>query len=303
MPSELYTISYASLGVKLRLKILQEVKRERSSFLNHITGDVNFIALALQKETTILTIHDLESFEREGKLTHHFIRFFWLYLPLKRVKYITVISEASKNKLLHSFCFLKTADIKVIPNCLTSNIQFSEKEFDAQQPVILQIGTKENKNLPNLINAIAPLQCILIIVGQLNTMIRQLLKEQSIKYENFVNISNEEIQALYRRCDLVTLVSTFEGFGLPILEGNAAGRPVITSDLSSMPEVAGDAALLVNPYDITAIREAIVSVVQSPELRLDLIRKGQKNIRRFAPETVAAQYVELYRRVIALNEA
>lgn len=103
--ADLYTIRHVSLGLKSRLKLLQEVKQERSPVVNHITGDVNFIALALDGKNTILTIHDLESFERKEKLQHHLIRFFWLYLPLKRVKYITVISEASKNKLLHEFPF------------------------------------------------------------------------------------------------------------------------------------------------------------------------------------------------------
>lgn len=185
---------------------------------------------------------------------------------------------------------------------MTSKIQFSENEFNAQEPVILQIGAKENKNLPNLIEAIASLRCRLLIVGQMTEQVKQLLNDNCICYENYVNISNNQIQNMYRRCDLITLISKFEGFGLPILEGNAAGKPVITSNISSMPEVAGNAAVLVNPDDVSAIRAAINSVIQSSELRNDLIKKGRENIRRFAPETVAAQYVELYRRVIASNE-
>ena len=283
--------------------MLQEVKRERSPLVNHITGEVNFIALALDGQKTILTIHDLESLDRKQKLPHHLIRFFWLYLPLKRVQYVTVISEASKRKLLQGFPFLKEEAVKVIPNCLTSDIDFSEKELNPQEPVILQVGTKENKNLPNLIQAIAPLSCRLLLVGQLSEELKQQLSDNGITYENFVNISNEEVKELYRRCDIVTLISLYEGFGLPILEGNAAGRPVITSNISSMPEAAGDAALLVDPSSVVSIREAIVSLVDSPALREDLIRKGQKNILKFTPEAVATQYVQLYKQIIAAHEA
>ena len=303
MPSELCIIQHASRGLKCRWQMLQEVKRERSLLVNHITGEVNFIALALDRQRTILTIHDLESLDRKQKFPHYLIRFFWLYLPLKRVQYVTVISEASKRKLLQGFPFLKEEAVKVIANCLTSDIDFSEKKLNPQEPVILQIGTKENKNLPNLIKAIAPLNCRLLLVGQLSEEIRQLLSENGIVFENFVNISNEEIKVLYRQCDIVTLVSLYEGFGLPILEGNAAGRPVITSNISSMPEAAGDAALLVDPTSVVGIREAIVSLVDSQALRVDLIRKGRKNILRFTPEAVATQYVQLYKQIIAAHEA
>ena len=123
------------------------------------------------------------------------------------------------------------------------------------------------------------------------------LRENGVDFEPVVGLSSEEVVALYRECDLVTFVSTCEGFGLPIIEGNAVGRAVITSNLSSMPEVAGDAALLVDPFDVSAIRSAIQAVIDNRELREALIQKGVKNVERFSARTIANRYAELYREV------
>ena len=88
----------------------------------------------------------------------------------------------------------------------------------------------------------------------------------------------------------------YEGFGLPILEAQATGRPVITSNEASMPEVAGDAAILVNPYEVVEIKEAVEKIISDKKLREDLIKKGIENIKRFTPEKIAENYASLYRK-------
>jgi len=89
-------------------------------------------------------------------------------------------------------------------------------------------------------------------------------------------------------------VSTYEGFGLPIVEANAVGRPVITSNVCSMPEVAGDAAFLVDPFDVEDIRRGVLLLINDSHLRRDLVRRGFLNVRRFSIESVATQYRSLY---------
>ena len=96
---------------------------------------------------------------------------------------------------------------------------------------------------------------------------------------------------------MISFCSLLEGFGLPILEAQATGRPVITSNLSSMPEVAGNGALLVDPYDVNAIRKGILRIIQDGALRENLIVKGLENVKRFSPQKVADAYVELYRLI------
>jgi glycosyltransferase involved in cell wall biosynthesis len=103
----------------------------------------------------------------------------------------------------------------------------------------------------------------------------------------------------YCAADLVSFVSTYEGFGLPILEANAVGRPVVTSNVSSMPEVAGDAACLVDPFDVASIRSGILRTIEDREYRERLICNGFDNVQRYVPEKVTYKYIELYRRICA----
>jgi glycosyltransferase involved in cell wall biosynthesis len=113
-----------------------------------------------------------------------------------------------------------------------------------------------------------------------------------------MNLTRSEIVQQYESADMIVLPSTIEGFGLPILEANAVGRPVVTSNLSSMPEVAGDAACLVDPYDVESIRAGITRVLKEVQYRDDLVTNGLLNVQRFRANLIAAEYLRLYRRVI-----
>jgi glycosyltransferase involved in cell wall biosynthesis len=108
---------------------------------------------------------------------------------------------------------------------------------------------------------------------------------------------------LYRKADLVSFVSTYEGFGLPIIEAQATGRPVLTSGLHSMPEVAGDGAWFVDPFDVESIRSGFRALLGERTLRERLVAAGLRNVKRFDPRTVARQYSDLYREVAAEAEA
>ena len=110
-------------------------------------------------------------------------------------------------------------------------------------------------------------------------------------------LTDGELVEAYRRCNMVVFASLYEGFGLPILEAQAIGRPVITSNFGAMKEAAGEGALLVDPYSVESIREAILRVKNEPELREELIAKGLRNVERFRAETVAMKYAEIYRKL------
>ncbi len=110
-------------------------------------------------------------------------------------------------------------------------------------------------------------------------------------------LSQPQIIAEYHRCDLVLFASTYEGFGMPILEAQAIGRPVVTSTIASMPEVAGDAAELVDPFDPLSIRAGVTRVLTSTSRQESLIARGFANLPRFAPTVVAQAYASLYREV------
>jgi glycosyltransferase involved in cell wall biosynthesis len=100
-------------------------------------------------------------------------------------------------------------------------------------------------------------------------------------------VSEDELAALYRGALFLVFPSFYEGFGLPIIEAFACGTPVITSNVTSMPEIAGDAALLVDPHDVDAIAEAMVRLASSPELRKTLVARGYERIGTFSWDAVA----------------
>jgi glycosyltransferase involved in cell wall biosynthesis len=101
----------------------------------------------------------------------------------------------------------------------------------------------------------------------------------------------------YVDSDLLLFPSTYEGFGMPILEAQATGRAVVTSDVASMPYVAGDAACLVNPFSVDSIREGVLKVITEASYRDDLVAKGLENVYRFRPEVIVNSYFDLYREI------
>jgi glycosyltransferase involved in cell wall biosynthesis len=273
--------------------------QKRQGQINHITGEVYYIALVLKGQNTVLTIHDIDSLSSSNKLKNLLLQYFWLELPARRVKYVTVVSEYSKKRLLDATS-IAINKVVVIPNSVTftKNDFRPKKHINKQEPILLQVGTKSNKNLEKLVSAIRGLSCKLIIIGKLSEEQMNQLKANSINYEQYHALDYTEVIALYYRADIVTFVSTYEGFGMPIIEANALGRPVITSTTASMPEVAGTGALLVNPHDTLKIREAIDKLILDDEFRSELVTLGYKNAQRFKPEAVTAMYEELYERVL-----
>lgn len=284
--------------------LLQNIKFARQNTntgnVNHITGDVHYLALGLPPSKTILTIHDLRILELAPSLKRKLLKLFWFSLPVRSVRYVTVISQATKEELLRELS-VKPEKVRVIPNCVSPHFTYSPKVFCQEQPRILHLGTKENKNLEGLIQALEGISCHLRIIGNLTKQQQELLEKLSITYSNAHNLSFEQVVEEYKLADIVSFVSFYEGFGMPIVEAQATGRPVITSNVSSMPEVAGEGALLVNPHHPEEMRKGLLRLIDEPQLRQELVDKGLKNLERFQPEAVARQYAELYREIMETN--
>jgi len=287
---------YQSKGLFKRIFITIQAAFNQGD-INHITGDIHFVALFLKKKKTILTVHDIGSVLNKPGIKGKILRFFWFTMPFKRVKYITVISEFTKKEILQTFK-VNPDKIVVIPDCVSPQISFSDYEFNTKQPNILQIGTKQNKNLECIISAIKDTPCKLTILGKLSEKQTALLEKNTIRFENQFNLDYPGVLDLYKKADMLVFASTYEGFGVPVLEAQATGRPVITSNISPMKEVAGEGALLVDPYSIDDIRNGIQQIISDPELRQSLIRKGRENLKNYSAKAVAEKYYELYKKTL-----
>jgi glycosyltransferase involved in cell wall biosynthesis len=111
-------------------------------------------------------------------------------------------------------------------------------------------------------------------------------------------IETEDLVGLYNLATFTLFPSFYEGFGFPILESQACGTPVITSNLSSMEEISGNSTFLVNPASVESIVEAILRVKEDRELRKDLIDKGLLNVKKYSWEKTAQETVNVYEKVI-----
>ena len=275
--------------------------RPRHADLYHVTGHIHYMGLVLPPDRTVLTIHDLRFLNNRTGLRRFVLKKLFLDWPLKRLKYITAISEATRQEIA-KMGGIDPGRIRVIENPLRTEFVFRrEKPFDSERPVILQIGTMRNKNIPNLVRAISGLSCRLVIIGKIDGELVELLGEHNVEFENKFDLSDGELVSEYEQSDIVTFCSTYEGFGLPIIEAQAMRKPVVTSDRSPMKEVAAAGAVLVDPDSVASIRSSIVQLTKDEALRKQIVEAGVANVKRFSAPAIAKAYVDLYQEVLRSN--
>jgi len=284
-------LDYSGASPMVLLKNLLGFKKDRER-LYHITGDVHYMALHTGR-TTILTIHDVKSATQGHFLKQFYIRLFWFWLPAFLVKRITVISEFTKHELVNIIPFAKKK-IQVVHNPVNPMLKAAPFTFNTAMPNILLIGTKPNKNLERSFEALKNIPCQLTIIGRLSENQLMLLKKFEIDFVNKLNLNFDGVIECYKNCDLLCFASTYEGFGMPIIEAQAVGRPVVTSNLGAMKEVAADCALLVDPFDVDSIRCGINKIIGDPNLRHTLIQKGLENVERFSIRVITDNYIDIY---------
>lgn len=261
----------------------------------HITGDIQYVACFMNPKKTVMTIHDMVSLHNPAVPWYSRILCYWLwyYFPLKRLKYITCISEATRQDVIKTFPWAEKKLI-VIGNPVSDEYKYYPKGLNLAKPRILHIGTKTNKNLNRVIQALNGIQCHLRIIGIMTDDNRHYLKEYGIDFSNVSGLSDDEILQEYINADIVSFLSLFEGFGMPIIEAQAVGRPVVTSNIEPMVTVSGEAAALVDPYNVTSIHDGFMSLIDSELKRTDCIKKGLNNVRRYSIHNICYLYITLY---------
>jgi glycosyltransferase involved in cell wall biosynthesis len=271
--------------------------RNHQGKINHITGDAHYLTFFLTSKKTIITVHDIMYYSYLKGLKKKIWKALYIN-SLRRAGKVVFISEFAKQQVLQELDLPKSKYC-VIPNPVSSDFLKKDKIFNSQKPIILHIGAQsDRKNLGRSIAALEHISCHLRIIGKMNIEITSLLEKHNLEYSNVSNLTNEQIVKEYENCDIVNFPSLFEGFGMPIIEGQAVGRAVITSNISPMKYVAGDAAVLVNPTDIASIKTGYLKIINDELFRKEIIQKGFENIKQYKVENIAKEYLILYKEMI-----
>jgi glycosyltransferase involved in cell wall biosynthesis len=242
-----------------------------------------------------------------------------IWAAVRRSDRILTVSETSKSDILRRFN-VPADKITVIYNAIDDRLRIPPTEeavarvrerYQLDHPFVLYVGNiKPHKNLERLIDAFDRLRrsgldhLTLLILGDeitkyqgLRRAVHQHKLHKHVRFLGFVPI--ETLAVLYRLAAAFVFPSLYEGFGLPPLEAMACGTPVVTSNASSMPEVVGEAAFLVDPYDAESIADGMRQVLTDASLRATLVERGFERAKMYSWEQSVRRVREIYAEVIA----
>ena len=267
-------------------------------------------SLAPSRAKTIITVHDLFFLKRPDLQQHPFKTTLERRLYRAKQKNLNVIavSQATKHDLIELIGYpenLITVVYEAVGSNFNPNLQKQKTsdlldKYQLTRGYLLMVATHEpRKNLLRTIEAFSKIDqqkakpIKLVIAGKLGWGDINLRQSDNVKLLGY--ISNEELPSLYANAQGFLYPSLYEGFGITILEAMACGTPLLTSSLSSMPEVAGEAAIYVDPYDSGSISSGIQKLLNLKSVdRKQMIEKGFKQAKKFSWQTAAAQTLKLY---------
>ena len=264
------------------------------------------------KKRPIVTVHDVarlcfdfdEESTRERSLLKLDVR------GIRSATHIIAVSQNTKDDLVR---YLKVPEdkVSVVYNGVDHNIFKPCPKKPIDEPYILYVGSERpRKNLPRLLQAFSKIRADfrglkLLKVGSPGRSYE--FRQQTLRQVKSLQISDDVIFAdhvveddlpYYYSCSsLLAYPSLYEGFGLPPLEAMACGCPVVASNISSLPEVVGDAAIMIDPYDVDALAKAMAEVLADNRLRGEMVERGLTRAKRFSWERTAEETLKVYQKV------
>jgi glycosyltransferase involved in cell wall biosynthesis len=258
-------------------------------------------------ENQVLSLHDIADQLYPEWFSSKYVQWRQLILPrlLRRVRRIITVSEYSRQTILEKFPVTK-GRVEVIHNGVRTDhfyprrskeVEKLRREHNLQKPFVLSVGSLDpRKNIGGLINAWYRLpgrirdEMNLVITGKSADIFAFKLDQPHDESIRFIGYMQEaELPALYTAARVFAFPSFFEGFGLPVLEAMACGTAVITSNTTSLKELAADKALTVPPDDTEAIAKAIDALLKSDSCREEYVEKGKKHAQTFSWDEAARQ--------------
>jgi glycosyltransferase involved in cell wall biosynthesis len=275
----------------------------------------NYILPAALRCPSVVTVHDLAFFDRS---VHRLRSYLYLSvlatMAIRRATRIVCVSDYTRRQLVARFpsaservrVIGEGVDARFCPQPEAAIHRF-RRRFGLVDPYVLFVGTIEpRKNIPRLIEAFSAAVAghafphRLIIAGGkgwMNGAVRAAYDASPVRDRIYFAgyVPDDQLAAAYAGADIFAYPSLHEGYGLPPLEAMACGTPVLTSNVTSIPEVVGDAALLVDPLETAQIADGLASLMRNRMLREDLAEAGIERARQFSWADVAARMIEVYR--------
>jgi glycosyltransferase involved in cell wall biosynthesis len=306
-------------SVREQIAVPIDLRRQRAELFH----EPHYVLPPLTPCRSVVTIHDCIHLRfpqyLPNRLGYAYARAS-MWTATHRAARVITVSEASKRDILRYFR-VPESRIDVIYNAIddrfweeppADDVERVRQRYQLTAPFVLYAGNiKPHKNLERLIESFHLLRQdspelkdvqLLIIGDQISkyaTLRRAVHRHKLHKHVRFFGfVSDQTLAALYRLADVFVFPSLYEGFGLPPLEAMASGTPVITSNVSSLPEVVGDAAFMIDPYEPEAIADAMRRVLTKPELRASLRARGLARAREFSWERSIRRVREIYDEVL-----
>ncbi len=276
----------------------------------------NFNVSLKKKFPFVVTIHDLMYLKYPGACQNILARFYAAFMigfACRQARLIITDSQYSKQDLMNTIHVPETK-IRVIYLAVAPKYQPVKDpksqlaKYNLPEKYILYVGKHDKrKNIPALITAFSKSQAIqeykLVITGrkdlcrtEIYEIIKTLNMGENIVFTDYV--MEEDLPALYTQAGLLAFPSSFEGFGLPILEAMACGTPVVCSNATAVPEIAGDAAMIINPADTAGFANTIDQVLTDQVLRRQLKEKGLQRARKFTWEKTVEEHIKVYKEAL-----
>ncbi|HSD98836.1 MAG TPA: glycosyltransferase family 1 protein [Patescibacteria group bacterium] len=267
-------------------------------------------------DLTPLVLHQLFPVGLKGMLAWRLQR-----LALLRVSRVITDSVASKNDIEH-YVGLLASKIDVVHLAAgehfgqqaKSTIEKVKKKYNLPKEFVLYVGdVTPNKNVARLVNACLQARMALVIAGSVFTdakanithpwtkdlkKVRKIVRENGDTIRLLGFVPDTDLSALYGAASVFALPSLYEGFGLPVVEAFACGTPVVCSDKGSLKEVAGEAALIIDPYSIESIAGGIKKVIGDKKLAATMSQKGLQRAKEFTWGKAAQHTINAYKKVI-----